>query len=129
MTTTTYNTSPRPKYDGPRTKWTQADGTYSIHVCVPTAGRTFLFDDSNDGPSAEFERITGAKASGMVGSAGGQSAFLLHAQFPAANDAEAMAHGQRIMDAYGDAIGVRVFYIVPNEHGSGSDLVGDLGDL
>jgi hypothetical protein len=83
-------------------------------------------DMSEDGPGAEFERIAGSKVSGGVGSANGQSAFLFHAEFKADSDSEAMAHAQRVFDAYGDAISARVFYVVPNENGSSSERVGDL---
>jgi hypothetical protein len=127
--TTTLSTDSRPTYTGPRTKWTKADGEYLVQICVPTAGRTFLMDESEDGPAAEFTRNTGLPASGGVGSMNGESAFLFNADFHADTDAEAVWMAQEWREAYGRTLSVRVLYWQPNETGASSVLVADLADL
>lgn len=119
----TFTTESRPAYTGERSKWTPADGTYGIHFALPTEGRTFLMDQTDDSPNAEFKRVTGKAANGMVGNADGRQAFLLHGVFSFDSDAEAVAWTRQKMAEFGDAISAHVFYVVPNEMGSSSELV------
>lgn len=127
--TTTLSTDSRPKYDGPRTDWTKDDGQYLVQICVRTAGRTYLMDESDDGPAAEFTRNTGLKGRGGVGSVNGEGAFMWDADFSADTDAEAVWMAQRWSEAYGRTLSVRVLYWQPTETGASSVLVADLADL
>lgn len=117
----------RPAYTGPRSRFTIADGTYYLGVSFPVAGRTFLFDDTEAGPGAEFRRVfpEGRDSTGFVGYSEGHKGSVFHfsAKFTADTDEAAVETLDRVLAAIPDAVVGWVDYMTPTEFGGTSERI------
>lgn len=121
----TLSTTPRPTYDGPRSKFTLADGTYRVTLVTPT----YKFRREDRAAAAvvieEIARalgreVVGSGISTSVGHAGpipgGYSILVSTFDVSAAHDADALA---QVLPAVvsASACGVQIVYMWPNEFG------------
>lgn len=76
----------------------QPEWDYTLYVALPVEGRTFLLDQSDDSPTAEFTRALDAglkfrlgkfKTSGIVGTFNGKRVFWLHADLAGIEESDA----------------------------------------